>query len=294
MCRNSCLKATIFFLTGTFSLVASPALADVIPILLSQSVSGTESAVICIGGIFGTCYHNSSSFSASNSTPGPYSVSKSDQATATITGLGALGNPVTYSVTSSVQTDQSSDETNNSITVSMGTTSEIATGATGFLSPADGGDANGTSQYSFQFDLTTPSLVHLTGSGGASAFGIGLGLRQLQNVAFSLTGPGFDLDSTDPSSPVYFFCGGGFCGLPSSQSFDDGFSLAPGVYTFTAIADAQMTTSIALDDFTEEGLFLQLDFTPVPEPRWAATAVSLLLIIGCWTIRRKRSWLRRS
>ncbi len=281
MGRNSYSRAGIVFLTCVLSPAGGTALGDVIPISLSQSVSGTDSPIICEGGFIGTCSSNGSSFSVSNSTVGPYSVSKSDQASASI--ADDFG---THTVTSTVTTDQSSDETANSISISMETSTEIEQGFP-LLSPVAGGSADGTNNYSFQFDLSAPSLVHLTGSAGDDEFGFGLFPNFSRNVAFSLTGPGFDLDSTSPSSPVYIPCEPGNCFYPILPgNFDDTFSLAPGVYTFTALADASENVAVAVDVGSSDGLSLQLDFTQVPEPRWNSIVLFLLLTTVSPVVRR--------
>lgn len=283
MWRNSGLGAGIFLLACVFLLAGRSALGDVIPISVSQSVSGTENPIVCYGGLTGTCSSNSSGFSISNTTVGPYSVNKSDQATATLTVSDGFPAPITYSVTASVQANQSSNETANSISISMDTTAEISTGQ-GFLSPVDGGQAQGTNAFTFQFDLSAPSWVELTGSADSFQPESGLSPLVSETVAFSLTGPGFDLDSTSPSSPVYYPCGGaGVCGgIP--VNFNDTFSLAPGVYTFTASDDAGDSAAVALSVENMQDLSLQL--TLVPEPRWAALILLPLFMTAGWAVRR--------
>jgi hypothetical protein len=213
-------------------------------------------------------------------------VSKSDQATATITDFNAYPSPITFSVTSTVTTDQSSDETANSISISMETTTEIEQGFP-LLSPVAGGNAGGTDHYTFQFDLSAPSFVDLTGSAGDDEFGTGLFPHFSRNVAFSLTGPGFDLDSTSPSSPVYIPCEPGACFFPILPgNFVDAFLLLPGVYTFTALVDVSENVAVAVDVGNSAGLSLQLDFTQVPEPRWNSMILFLLLTIASLVVRR--------
>lgn len=153
-----------------------------------------------------------------------------------------------------------------------------------FLSPVDGGSAQGTNTYMFQFDLTAPSLVQLTGSADSLQQASGLGPLLSETVAFSLTGPGFDLDSTSPSSPVYYPCQAACGGIPFS--FNDTFSLAPGVYTLTASDDASDFAAIALSVENTQDLSLQLDFTQIPEPRWTAIILLPLLMTTGWAVRR--------
>jgi hypothetical protein len=283
--RNSFLKAGIVFLTCVVSLAGGTALGDVIPISLSQSISGSASPIICVGGLFGTCSTNGASFSASNSTVGPYGVNESAQATATLTVSDCYPSPCTLSATSSVQADQGSDETANSISVSMDANTEIATVPP--VEPVDGGNAVVTNNYSFQFDLTAPSLVHLTGSAYANEFGTAELPNFSQSLAFSLTGPGFDLDSTSPSSPVHIVCEDGICYFYLfPENIDDTFSLPPGVYSLSAIDDISQETAIAIDLENTAGLSLQLDFTPVPEPRWNGIVLFLLLTTACLAARR--------
>ncbi len=271
----------IFLPACVFSLAGGSALADVIPISVSQSVSGTEEPEVCVGGFIGTCSSNSSGFSVSNTTVGPYSVNKSDQATATIFDYE---DGASYSVTASAQADQSSNETANSISVSMDTTTGIATGATGFLSPVDGGQAQGTNDFTFQFDLSAPSLVDLTGSASTDEGGMGLFPTFSQNMAFSLIGPGFDLDTAIPTfqAPLLPLCSAGVC----SGNFGDTFLLAPGVYTLTASDGDGIFAPIGINVTNSEDLSLQLDFTPVPEPRWAAILLLALLMTAGWAVRR--------
>ena len=163
-------------------LLLSPAiLADIVPISLLQDVRGGPDVSVCDLSYpippstwpF-TCQEAALDLNASNSRPGSYSVNKKGVAEAT----GPLSG---FTLTETVQVQQSSDETSDSISVNMSTVDDFVGGGLPFAGVASELD----NDYSFEFNLTTASIVHLAGSishsssgfsgDGSGSFGMTLG-----------------------------------------------------------------------------------------------------------------------
>ena len=250
-------------------LAVVPLVADIVPISLSQQVGGSgdigfcEPEQGCIDAV-----PASFNYSYSNNQPGPYSVSQTGQAT------GTAGYDGGRTATAETDTEQTSDETVSSISLDMDSVSQINAGQV--ITLADG-DADGANEYSFEFNLTYESTVHLVGMlqyfatvpyyGSASS-----------DAEFLLTGPGFQLDSSS---------------LALFNAFDLTFTLDPGIYTLTAFADTNEDLTYVLGDVnntsTEADLSLTADFTEVPEPTWTPIAPSLLLVLGACVFSKLRA-----
>lgn len=133
---------------------AVPALADILPMSLSQQAAGSGDIGFCEPEQ--GCYDavpGSFNYSYSNNQPGPYSVSQTGQAT------GTAGYDGGRTATAETSIEQTSDETANSISLDMSADSQI----TGDVITLADGNAAGVNAYSFEFDLTTESTVHLAG-----------------------------------------------------------------------------------------------------------------------------------
>jgi len=269
--RNFC------FATALFLLLASVGLADIVPISLLQDVRGGPDVSVCDLSYpippstwpF-TCQEVGMDLNASNSQAGSYSVNKKGEAKAT----GPLSGST---LTETVQVQQSSDETSDSISVSMSTVDDFVGGGLPFAGVASELD----NDYSFKFNLTTASIVHLAGSISHSSSDFsGDGSGSFGNTGFLLTGPGFQLGSPCPACDEYFPTG-----------FDYTLVLIPGVYTLTAFADERDQTNAYYFMGSADGEFsFDAEFTPaVPEPRWVVLPALLLVIgIGGAAFRRRK------
>jgi len=132
-----------------------------------------------------------------------------------------------------------------------------------------GADANVSDQYSLAFDLTSSSLVHVTGGFVASTSGGGPGaVFGSLDGEIDLAGPGFHFDQVAP--PM----GQGF-GL--DQPFEASFTLPPGVYTLNGTAVASADQVYALNATSNIDVSLEADFTDIPEPGWISWLAGLFI-----------------
>jgi hypothetical protein len=122
-------------------------------------------------------------------------------------------------ITADAQVQYQSNVSPSNISVGLHDFSDIST-----PSPVDliSGYVNVTEQFSLEFDLTDPSVVHLTGytdgfAGCLASFPPGNCTFESE---FTLNGPGFQFNG-------------------SLSEFDLLSSLQPGVYTLSAVADLQ-------------------------------------------------------
>lgn len=147
------------------------------------------------------------------------------------------------------------------------------------------GSADAYSHYSLVFNLTSPSLVHLTGTFSGetlnNAFISPFGLFQGEIL---LTGPGAPFDQA-VSTDIPGFIG---------QGFDVSFALGTGLYTLDAVSEARMGQSYVLDSLSYLGVSLNADFTAIPEPKRVSAVLGLLMLAGIYFSRKHpRPSLRR-
>jgi hypothetical protein len=261
MPRQGCL---LVFATGF--LVMPYCLADFVPISVSEQVQGSGNILLCPFGLTEDCLNNNFDFAASNSASGPYQISKSGQAA--LSAQGFINSDISVDATA----QQTSDVSGANISVNMATQPEMD----GTAYPVSA-NVTVSNQFLLLFNLTSPAIVHLTGSIDAYAIGgfyyNGLALGDAQ---FLFTGPGLQFEQ-DP-------CGEGFC-FPGNLTFDEQFLLNPGTYTFSAFTDASIAAEFFIDGAppTTADLSVNADFTPVPEtePRWMAMVLAALIVIKC-------------
>ncbi|HTR36474.1 MAG TPA: hypothetical protein VMH80_11255 [Bryobacteraceae bacterium] len=259
--------------TALLFLMASAGLADIVPISLSQDVNGSGGVLVCRYYPAFTCDSGGFDFDASNSQPGPYSVNKTGEAEAS-------GTFPDDSVAETVQVQQSSDETTNSIFVKMSTIDQYLHQGASYLIGLDSELGN---DYSFEFNLTSASILHLVGSVSHSNDGFGGEAGgSFGHTGFRLAGPGIELGSPCPLCDAYY-----------PTSFDYTLALNPGVFTLTAFADEKDGESNLFfgDSGAADGeLSLNALFTPVvPEPRWVVFPALLLAIgIGGAALRKRK------
>jgi hypothetical protein len=149
--------ASVFAFSLGFVAVV-PAFAAIVPIAISQQVSASGGVGCLAPDRPCTPPGAEFSFSASNTQPGPYSVNKTGQA-------AVSAGPFFFNrqLFADAQVQQTSDETINSMSLDMSTVSEISGDGVATLVA---GNVEGVNYYSFEFNLTNHSLVHLTGSAG--------------------------------------------------------------------------------------------------------------------------------
>jgi hypothetical protein len=133
----------------------------------------------------------------------------------------------------------------NHIGIQMG----ASAGVSGMASHIYAANAAAISQFTLLFNLTSASVVELTGSGTGS---------------FLLSGPGF-----------------------SASSFGQPVTLNAGSYELEALVEASVpiTSPIFGTTFFFDNLNLSADFTSVPEPKWAFV-VPIALLLMLWRPRR--------
>jgi hypothetical protein len=174
-------------------------------------------------------------------------------------------------ITADAQVQYQSNVSPSNISVGLHDFSDISTPSAVDLI---GGDVNVTEQFSLEFDLTDPSVVHLTGYTdgfvGCSAFYLS------GNCTFesqlTLNGPGFQFNG-------------------SGTEFDQLSSLQPGVYTLSAVADLQSDVGYAIFGDNEVGadVSLNADFTPVvAEPQWTPVIPAVLVGVCVCVLRKLR------
>jgi hypothetical protein len=133
------------------------------------------------------------------------------------------------------------------------------------------GSVRADSWDSLVFDLTSPSLVHLTGQAGLQSFA-GDPYRNSDSLygQIRLTGPGFQFNQAS---------------LPSS--FDEVFTLSPGQYTLDASFGINDENFYFLDSSSYLDMSLNADFTPaIPEPARVSTVLGVLIVFGLFFARR--------
>jgi hypothetical protein len=138
--------------------------------------------------------------------------------------------------------------------------------------------ADGTGQYSLTFDLTSASMVHLTGGIVLlnTLFVCPCSIAGFVAGGIHLTGTGFHFDEAvgfgEPhgTSP------------PNPSSFDTLLMLAPGLYTLNANYELNVEESYFLSEISNLDVSLQADFTDIPEPAWISygIGVSMAAAIG--------------
>ena len=126
----------------------------------------------------------------------------------------------------------------------------------GLAEGADGSASAGF-QYVLVFDLTSPSIMHLTGVGPFYT---------------NLKGPGFDLDEEGSPDALY--------------------TLVPGIYTLdiTAQVDCEVQGYIFGPVLREFSGSFDADFTPIPEPARISLVLGLLMLVGICFARGARSY----
>ena len=143
--------------------------------------------------------------------------------------------------------------------------------------------ADGAGQYSLTFDLTSASILHLTG-----------GIRLLDTFSgfpaliagfvaggIHLTGTGFHFDEA---------LGPGETDVTSSPnpSFDTLLMLAPGLYTLNANYELNVVQSYFLSDLSTLDVSLQADFRAIPEPAWISYGIGVSMAAAIGFARRFR------
>lgn len=230
---RKCSKIVVFVFC---SLEIASCLADVVPISLSQQVGASGNVFICkIPLTVSGCEvldSKSFSFTGSNSQ-----------------SVTASGGGFTQTISADVQ--QSSNVSLDMI--SLQTFSFVQTVGAVKLG---GSLVTATNIFDLEFDLTSQSIMHLTG--------------QLSGGQLSFTGPGFLFQ-------------------PISGPLDLLVTLDPGIYDLSDLANVSIRTGA---DFccsvsSVAGVLLNADFTAVPEPRWAVLPPALLLIV-CWSVARRK------
>jgi hypothetical protein len=252
-----------------FLLAAAPCFADVVPISVSEQVNGMGFVDICDFNFRPGCLvitSSSFSFGDSNNQPGPFTTNKS-------------GDANSGSIDASGQAQQTSNVTSDNINVQMSTQFQI----NGF-NYRFGAMGSVNNDFALQFDLTSPATLHLTGSLSAFFPPLPYGAGT-ESISVLFTGPGIDFTASSP------------CAVPCSlepQPFDQYFSLNPGIYNVSALADTAFTSGSILLGYEElDGfLSLQADFTAVPEPLWTPMVPAMLVLMSCCVFghrRRRRS-----
>lgn len=214
-----------------FSLLLIPqCLADVVPVSVFQQVSGSGNASACDGGcqmMYGI-QHVGSSFSFQNANTTLPAANLNENGSATdFLNLG-------YSRTA--EADASSSQSPIITTASLGlnlfTSGNLSSSITLMT-----GNAEASSQYVLVFNLTSPSMVNLTGGIDAySSFGH-MGIDGNFTGEVHLTGPGVQFDQNF----VFPMNTGGF------QTFEQVLELEPGQYTLAAAAGFYAQQSYILD-----------------------------------------------
>jgi len=137
-----------------------------------------------------------------------------------------------------------------------------------------------SNQFLFLFDLTSPAMVHLTGSAGNIAVNDTPNGSSSADAQLLFTGPGLHFEREN-----CLFCG--------TLTFDEQFLLNPGTYTFIALTDGNIVSGNPFygPAFSSASLSVNADFTTVPEtvpePRWVAIIPALLAAICCAVARRR-------
>ncbi len=233
---------------ASFLVAGTSCFADVVPISVSQQFSGSGSAAICaLTPMPGCVVLDSASFNLADTNPG--------SATASANG---------FTVESSASGSQTSSITANDINLQMLSLSHV-----GGSVKRGGADSQITNEFDLEFDLTTPSILHLTGSFETFVTGVPVSF----NAGLSLSGLGIDFHA------------------PSFEPFDLSLLLAPGIYDLSAVANMENSFGSNSGGFLDSGARMSLDasFTPVPEPFWAPVVPSLLLLTVYIGFHRRRS-----
>jgi hypothetical protein len=250
---------------AAFFLVLPSCSADLVPTSISEQVSGSGDTFYCPHGLLdpSSCVSDSFGFAASNSQLGPYQVSKSGQATVPereVTADAAIG--------------QTSNVSAANLSVDMEARSQIDGSANHFRA-----NTAVSNQFLFLFDLTSPAIVHLTGSVGNIAVNDTPNGSSSADAQLLFTGPGLHFEREN-----CLFCG--------TLTFDEQFLLNPGTYTFSALTDGNIVSGNPFNGpaFSDAGLSVNADFTTVPEtvpePRWVA--IPALLAAICCAVARRR------
>lgn len=275
-------RSTLFasFLLPALLLLCSfgvPLAADIVPISIYQQVSVSGGAQACdpLCQMFGIGGPDSGqSFSPPSQTntqlpPANLYVSGS------VTDSDSRGNG--YVSTASANADASQWSTLNASNIQL-----ILSGGSFFY----GNDtlmqawAGANSQYSLQFRLTSPYLVHLTGKiDFVVSANLDIGPEVSSDNEIHLTGPGFQFDQSLAGS------GGGFNQLP----FDASYTLAPGIYTLGAVSELDAYQGYFLQDTFGTYVSLNADFTAIPEPERVTLVLGLLTLFGLSFARRRQT-----
>ena len=252
------------FTAIAFSLIVVPCFADIVPISISEEVSGAGEVDIVspepipLNGVSGNF-----SFDDSNHESGSYTVVKSGSVY--LDGSPVQGPNVTFEA----EDEQILDLTSESISLDTVALCDFQGGILHGL-----GTCDARSLFDLQFSLTNPSILHLTVLDSPDADADFNG-SSLFDGGVLLDGPGINFDSN------YDF-------------FDQFFLLDPGIYNLSAVAGssfvAQSSSSFA---FFSHSITVNADVTSVtsvPEPRWAFLAVPILLVV--WRGRHPASTSR--
>jgi hypothetical protein len=140
--------------------------------------------------------------------------------------------------------------------------------------------ASANTQYSLQFRLTSPYLVHLYGEidfAASAPFDIGPEVSSEEEI--HLTGSGFQFDQSLADS-------GSFYNYYDSLPFDALYTLAPGIYTLSAVAELDAFQGYFLADNFGTDASLNADFTAIPEPERVPLLLGLLTLVGLSFARR--------
>ncbi len=245
------------------SLATPFARADIVVTSTSQTLSGSGGAALSA---IPPRIHITSRCPPPN--PLPYNLSES--------GTANTASPDGQHITVGSTASQQADVTPDHIGVDMGVSVDmdgLARILGGFVGAA------GTSQFTLLFNLTSPSVVHLTGE----EFDEG---DLFQPPVFAGNTLREDLLLSGP---------GGFRFEVSNFSFsfvDKQLPLAAGSYVLTAQLDNSATAGIVIvqDEFDFSDFTLSADFTPiVPEPRWGFVVPIALLLVLWSPLRAGRS-----
>ncbi len=123
-------------------------------------------------------------------------------------------------------------------------------------------NANVSDVFNLQFDLTSESILSLSGT--TSTFGGGSSPLDSVIAQIVLSGPDFQFQAPPPYG-----------------TFDFVFPLEPGIYDLTATTAASLVTGNNYSGFTfqDASASLNAEFTPIPEPRYSALVLALVAAV---------------
>jgi hypothetical protein len=232
-------------------LAVIPCFADIVPISTSSQVSAQGGVQICNQYMVDQCGPPVEAF---------FNYPESLEATAS----SSWG-----TITADAQVQYQSNVTAANINVGLQDSADISTPTAIDLI---NGFVDVTEQFSLEFDLTAPSVVHLKGFTQGFSCRLLFGGTCMFDSQLTLSGPGFQFDSS---------------AIPGGE-FDLVSTLEPGIYTLSAVADLR-ENAIYGDNIVSAQGSLSADFTPVvPEPRWTPIIPAVLIIVGACIFRKAR------